>query len=328
MRGIKTTFVLKLLSLGLVAALGLARAEDAAAPAGKALEVSLLEAGNFYIYVDKAANLLSLRTLEYPSRELKNYRAISGLNAGDKISEGDRKTPEGIYFVEGFVPKSQLVPNLHGPAGAALNYPNPVDRINTQTGSGIWIHGVDSEKRLDKRFDTRGCVAMGNSEVLELMKWIKPKHTVVVVVDESSKLSPLGLVDPSGPVGKRVMEWAAAWSSQDTDKYLAFYHDELYARGMSYKKWRAYKHALNERYKFIKVGVKNLRVFKHSKYWVTVFEQTYESDLFQARGMKRLYWVGPEDNLQILAEESFDARQGPVGSFSLETVSMADAFGP
>jgi len=281
-------------------------------------DLKLLEAGEFYVYVDKAANLLSLRSLDYPSREIKQYRAISGLNAGDKIFEGDRKTPEGIYFVEGFVAKSQLVPSLHGPAGAALNYPNPVDRINSQTGSGIWIHGVESEQRLDKRFDTRGCVAMGNPEVLELMKWLRPKHSVTVIVDESSKISPLGLVDPEGPAGKRVREWAAAWSSQDTDRYLDFYHEELYSRGMDFKKWRAYKAALNKRYKFIKVGIRDLRVYKHSKYWVSVFEQVYESDLYQARGMKRLYWVGPEDNLKILAEESFDARQGPVGAFALD----------
>jgi murein L,D-transpeptidase YafK len=277
-----------------------------------------LKSGDFYVYVDKAANLLSLRSLDYPSRELKQFRAISGLNAGDKISEGDRKTPEGIYFVEGFVPKSQLVASLHGPAASALNYPNPVDHINSQTGSGIWIHGVDSDSRLDKRFDTRGCVAMGNTEVVELMQWLKPKHTVVVVVDESSKISPLGLVDPGCPAGKRVMEWAAAWSSQDTDRYLSFYHEELYARGMSFARWRTYKDSLNKRYKFIKVSVRNLRVFKHSKYWVSVFEQVYESDLHQARSQKRLYWVGPEDNLKILAEESFDARQGAPGSFPLD----------
>jgi murein L,D-transpeptidase YafK len=283
-----------------------------------ALHASELASGDFYVYVDKAANLLSLRSLDYPSRELKQFRAISGLNAGDKISEGDRKTPEGIYSVEGFVSRSQLVASLHGPAAASLNYPNPVDRINSQTGSGIWIHGVDSDSRLDKRFDTRGCVAMGNTEVVELMQWLRPKHTVVVVVDESSKISPLGLVDPEGPAGKRVMEWAAAWSSQDTDRYLAFYHDELYSRGMSLTRWRTYKDSLNKRYKFIKVGVRNLRVYKHSKYWMSVFEQVYESNLYQARSQKRLYWVGPEDNLKILAEESFDARQGPPGSFPLD----------
>ncbi len=137
-------------------------------------------------------------------------------------------------------------------------------------------------------------------------------------MDESSQISPLGLVDPEGAVGKRVMDWAAAWSSQDTDRYLDFYHPDLYSRGMDFKKWRAYKAELNRRYKFIRVTVRNLRVFKHSKYWISLFEQIYESDLYQARGMKRLYWVGPEDNLQILAEESFDARQGPVGSFALD----------
>jgi murein L,D-transpeptidase YafK len=281
-------------------------------------DMKLLSSGDFYIYVDKTANQLSLKTLSFPSRVLKNYRAISGLNAGDKIFEGDRKTPEGLYYVDSHVPASRIVRSLHGSAGVSLNYPNPVDRINRQTGSGIWIHGVDSAERLERRFDTRGCVAMDNPEILELKNWVRPQHTIVVIVDESSKLSPLGLVDPDGPIGKRVLDWAEAWSSQDTDAYLDFYHRDLYSRGMNYKRWRAYKHSLNQRYKFIRVTVRNMRVFKHSKYWVSVFEQVYESDVFQSRGMKRLYWVGPEDNLQILAEESFNARQGPPGSFELE----------
>jgi len=280
---------------------------------------ALIESSAFYIYVDKEANSLSLRTLTTPSRELKKYRAISGLNAGDKVSEGDRKTPEGIYFVDAYVPQSRIIRSLHGLAGVSLNYPNPVDRINVQTGSGIWIHGVVSDDRLDKRFDTRGCVAMGNEEIVELKKCVTPNSTTVVIVDHSSDKNPMGLVSDTGQMGNRVRDWAKAWSSQDTDSYLGFYHPDFYSRSMSYKKWRNYKSSLNKRYKFIRVEVNGLQVFKHPKYWVTVFEQVYESDLFQARGMKRLYWVGTEDDARIIAEESFDTQQGPTGSFVLES---------
>jgi murein L,D-transpeptidase YafK len=266
--------------------------------------LELLEKADFYIYVDKKANLLSVRSLDYPAREIKSYRAISGLNAGDKVSEGDRKTPEGIYFVDAHVPPSMIVRSLHGAAGFSLDYPNRVDRINSQTGSGIWIHGVDTEERLERRFDTRGCVAMGNTEVVELKKWVRPKKTPVVIVDESSDRSPMGLVSPTAAAGRRTMEWAQAWSSQDTDAYLEFYHPDFYSRNMNYNQWRTYKNSLNNRYEYIKVEISNLRVFRHSKYWVTVFDQSYESNMYRSRGPKRLYWVGPEDNLRIIAEES------------------------
>lgn len=284
--------------------------------------LALLKSSEFYVYVDKEANLLSVRSLTNPSFEIKRYRAISGQNAGDKMSEGDHKTPEGIYFVDAHVPQSRIVRNLHGAAGVSLNYPNPVDRINTQTGSGIWIHGVESENRLDKRFDTRGCVAMGNKEIVELKEWLKPHVSAVVIVDQSSDMNPMGLMDSEGPLANRVQAWAEAWSSQNTDAYLAFYHSDFYSRSMSYKQWRDYKNSLNKRYKFIRVKLNNLKIYKHSKYWVSVFEQVYESDLFQARGKKRLYWVGTETDAKIIAEETVEMKQGPSGSFVLESVTQ------
>lgn len=282
-------------------------------------DLALLQNSEFYIYVDKEANVLSLRSLSFPSREIKKYRAISGLNAGDKLSEGDRKTPEGIYFIEAHVPQSAIVRSLHGLGGVSLDYPNPADRINAQTGSGIWIHGVDSDARLEKRFDTRGCVAMSNDDILELKKWVRPRSTTVVILDHSSEKNPMGLMSPEGPLGQRVRDWAKAWSSRDTEAYLDFYHPDFYSRSMNYSQWRTYKDSLNKRYKFIRVELKNLKIFKHPKYWVSVFEQVYQSDVFQSRGIKRLYWVGTEDDSRIIAEESVDTKQGLVGSFPLES---------
>jgi murein L,D-transpeptidase YafK len=275
-----------------------------------ALAQTSIEPGSFYIFVDKQANQLTLRTMATPSKVLKSYRAITGENSGDKIKEGDRKTPEGVYFISGLVPDSMIVRNLHGSAGVSLNYPNPADRINQQTGSGIWIHGVESEARLEKRFDTKGCVALGNEDILELKKLVSPGVTPVVIVDNEVANPGMGLISSDHPLKKRILDWARAWSVGTHEEYIAFYHSEFYSRGMNFKRWDNYKKSLKTSYKFIKIDVENLQLFRHPKYTVADFDQIYESDRYRSRGHKRLYLVGPEDSAQIIAEESMTMKPG------------------
>ncbi len=273
-------------------------------------EATLPDPGSFYIFVDKQANQLTLRSLRYPSEILKSYRAITGENPGDKIREGDKKTPEGVYFITGIVPQSLIIPNLHGSAGVSLNYPNPADRINEQTGSGIWIHGVESEARLEKRFDTRGCVALGNVEIVELKKLITPGVTPVLIVESEAAHPGIGLLSENHGLTKRVEEWARIWATGSHEEYIALYHQDFYSRGMNFRQWDSYKKSLKKNYKYIKVTVENLQLFRHPKYTVAAFDQIYESDRYRSRGHKRLYWVGPDDQAQIIAEESMTMRPG------------------
>ena len=76
---------------------------------------------------------------------VKNYRvcALSG-SLGPKRWEGDKMTPEGMYFIDEFNPKSDFHLSL------LLNYPNYLDMIKgdkLKPGGDIYIHG--------------GCVTIG-----------------------------------------------------------------------------------------------------------------------------------------------------------------------
>lgn len=258
---------------------------------------------SFFLVMKKNTNELSVRSFKDPNKVYKIYRAISGTNNGDKEREGDKKTPEGIYFVESRIPNFRLQP-LHGAAAFELNYPNPVDRIHKRTGSGIWIHGVDNENRMQKRFDTLGCIAVSNSDILDLATVLNDyKKIPVVVVGESNPNEPLGFESPGSPLYERVQAWAAAWSSRDPESYLSFYHPDFVSRRMSFSEWKAYKTRLTKAYKSIKVTLENLRVLRHGKYSVAVFDQIYRSDRFASNTRKRLYWVGEGASAQILAEE-------------------------
>ena len=297
------------------------RAETASTPtavpgAPSVPVVSSLEPGSFYLVMVKNKSELTARSFA-DGKILKTYRAISGATPGDKVREGDRRTPEGIYFVEREVPKHRLQ-KLHGPVGYQLNYPNAVDHIFHRTGSGIWIHGVDNEARLERRFDTRGCVVLGNTYVVELGKLLSMRQTPIVIVDdEKPGVDVIGVQPDTGPIGNRIRAWIAAWSSKDAEAYLKFYHPDFHGRGMNYRQWVRYKTTLAKFYTEISVRIRNLKILSHGKYSVAVFEQAYRSDKKQFFTLKRLYFVGNDENAQILAEENVEDRSGDIGSFDL-----------
>jgi murein L,D-transpeptidase YafK len=109
----------------------------------------------------------------------KFYSISSGMQEGDKFEEGDRKTPEGHYYIINLVP-GESQGDLYGPLVFELNYPNSKDLVAGKTGSGIWIHGVQMASELTP---TRGCVSLTNSDVVDLMRWVRV-GTPVVILDQ------------------------------------------------------------------------------------------------------------------------------------------------
>ncbi len=129
---------------------------------------------------------------------VKRYRAAVGGNKGDKVREGDRKTPEGEFYVCVRTHNSKYVLSL------GLSYPNIADarrglrdglisrgdynRIvsairnrrqppwNTKLGGEIMIHG----KRLGGR-DTLGCIALEDEDIRELFPRISLGTKVTIV---------------------------------------------------------------------------------------------------------------------------------------------------
>ncbi len=149
------------------------------------------------IRVQKSARVMTILDLDEP---VKSYRVAVGPVPGPKQREGDRRTPEGRYYVclrqdRGQTPYVRAL---------GLNYPNAKDaqrgyrqglitqdqrdRIiyeidrnrqppwNTALGGEILIHG-----KKDGRSDTLGCIAVEDEEILEIFPRI-PKGTLVVIL--------------------------------------------------------------------------------------------------------------------------------------------------
>ncbi|MEX1298935.1 MAG: L,D-transpeptidase family protein [Desulfotignum sp.] len=96
---------------------------------------------------------------------------------GPKQVEGDKKTPEGIYFlIDEHLDKDLTA--TYGPRAFPTDYPHLLDRRQKKTGYAIWIHGTD--KPLKPR-DTNGCIALENADVLRLSEYVTRYVTPVII---------------------------------------------------------------------------------------------------------------------------------------------------
>ena len=121
--------------------------------------------------------------LLHHDKVLKSYDIGLGFQPqGHKQFEGDGKTPEGVYFVDRFNPRSAY----HLSVG--VSYPNAQDRAFAEAhgrrpGGDIFIHGrgPDGNNLFPRQRDwTAGCIAVSDEEIEEIYAILRPGTQVVI----------------------------------------------------------------------------------------------------------------------------------------------------
>ena len=103
---------------------------------------------------------------------------------GDKQSEGDFKTPEGIYTLDDRNPDSDFFLSIH------ISYPNFRDQREARAkgvapGGQIMIHGQPNEPTYSaayyKKQDwTNGCIAVSNSDMIDI--WLMTPNDIAIEI--------------------------------------------------------------------------------------------------------------------------------------------------
>jgi tetratricopeptide (TPR) repeat protein len=116
---------------------------------------------------------------------LKSYKiALGGNPIGPKERQGDNKTPEGTYVIDGRNRDSRFHLSLH------ISYPNERDKkrakeLGVSPGGDIMIHGIkngfswvgDAHSGVDW---TKGCIAVTDQEIEEIDN-LAPNGTIVEI---------------------------------------------------------------------------------------------------------------------------------------------------
>lgn len=215
------------------------------------------------------------------------FPADMGAQAGDKVAEGDQKTPEGIYFFQTTLEGRKVDFSKYGARIFTMDYPNYFDRLEKKNGHGIWLHAVPDTVSLQR--GSRGCVVVRNSVIEQLAKYIELQHTPIVVVDTVDYLPEKDWFSLRQTTLNWLESWRKAWAAKDIDNYMALYADVFRSNHMNKAQWRRYKEGLNARYKFIEVSLRNVQAFAQGTKVVFRFLQDYASDQKKDLGAKIIY---------------------------------------
>lgn len=134
------------------------------------------------ILVEKGSRKLHLLNNGVPFRTFDI--ALGLAPEGDKEQEGDQKTPEGYYLLDGRNPDSDYFLSIH------ISYPNSSDRATAgksgvSPGGQIMIHGQPNAPTFSAAYYARedwtnGCIAVSNSDMIDI--WLMTPNSVPIEI--------------------------------------------------------------------------------------------------------------------------------------------------
>lgn len=231
----------------------------------------------------------------------KDYDAFTGREKGDKLKEGDLKTPVGIYDI---TEKISKLDSFYGPLAFVTSYPNTYDTYRGKNGSGIWIHGLPTEQERDEF--TKGCIAINNSQIECLDKRIDIDKTLVIISE--SEIQKEITKEKLASILTQLYQWRFNWIYDDINGYLAFYSPDFVRNdGMNFEDFKKYKtriFAKDEKKTIILTNINVLPYPNLDNIYQITFKELYESKSYKFIGNKTLMVKLSENNvIQIFTEK-------------------------
>lgn len=242
-------------------------------------------------------------------RLVADYYSTLGRHGIEKVREGDKKTPVGVYHITAKIPGTQL-PDLYGWGAFPISYPNEWDKRLGKTGYGIWLHGVPAENYSRAPRASDGCVALANPDIEQLSQRVDVGVTPVVIAERLEWVAPDSARAERESFKREFDAWRASWESRDTERYLAHYARDFASDGMDRPAWQAHKRRVNAGKTWIKVSLSNLSVLRSpgkSPLMVVTFDQDYRSSSLSQQSRKRQYWVAENGRWKITYEAELRA---------------------
>lgn len=237
-------------------------------------------------------------------RYVADYYVSIGKNGMEKLREGDKRTPLGVYHVTSRMPQDKLT-DFYGSGAFPINYPNEWDRIRGRNGYGIWLHGTprDTYSRPPRASD--GCIVLANEDLVALADNLQLGTTPVVIADSMNWAKPKDIEMMRADLAGAMERWRRDWESRDTDIYLQHYSRKFSAGDSNLARWSVQKRQVNASKAWIKVGISEVSLLLYpgaEELAVATFDQDYASSNLSNRMKKRQYWIREDGIWKILYE--------------------------
>jgi hypothetical protein len=147
------------------------------------------------LIVEKALQRLTLFALADGLKPILSLPCATGENHGTKNLSGDRRTPEGVYFITEVFADTKIT--IFGSRAYRLDYPNIFDLHAGRGGDGIFIHGTNKELT---PYSTNGCITLDNLDLDQLAPYLEVRNLPVLVINAlgPSNFAIRQLYDPNG----------------------------------------------------------------------------------------------------------------------------------
>ncbi len=232
---------------------------------------------------------------------LDTYVSVGQKGTG-KLREGDGRTPLGVYFVNKNL-KGQPLPDLYGAGALTLNYPNAIDVMRGQTGSGIWLHGTPSAQYARAPWATDGCVVMSNPEMDRLLRLKNVEKTPVLIADKLEWVSPDRSVPDRDAFQKVLNQWIRDRQTSNLDSLKTLYSPQYQRDGKGLSAWwpdiaSAAQVAGNGD----RVALQSVLHWKDTQDYIVVNLTNPNTPKGKAPQQLRMYWAKEGNQWQILYE--------------------------
>lgn len=274
--------------------------------ANKDTSFGYIESFSNVLTCDKGNSTLNLYSTDQNKtfKFIKEYGAFTGKQKGDKVKEGDLKTPIGIYEIVKKLSKETNLDTFYGPLAFVTSYPNIYDSYRGKNGSGIWIHGLPIEQERDEF--TRGCIAINNPNIEGLDKSIDITKTLLIIND--SKIERNISKNTLASILSQLYHWRYTWIYSDIDNYLNFYAPEFVrSDGMNIDSFKNYKTRVFKKIEKKIIIFSDINVVPYpnsANVFQITFKEVYKSDTFEFNGNKTLIVkVDENKKIKILTEK-------------------------
>jgi murein L,D-transpeptidase YafK len=240
-----------------------------------------------------------------------DYYVTIGKNGFGKQTQGDKRTPLGVYFAGQKL--TQPLADMYGDAAYPLNYPNELDQHQNKSGSGIWLHGTPTDTYSRPPRASDGCVVLSNPDLGALAPILQTGKTPVIIADNLEWLDSDKSAEKldaqeaeKQALQKAIERWRKDWVSQNTDEYLSHYSKKFFYSDGGFQKWADYKRGIQASKPKVAIQIEDVSMFAYpaaeQPIVVVNFEQDFKSPSLQNKMRKRQYWVNENNQWKIIYE--------------------------
>jgi len=231
-----------------------------------------------------------------------DYYISVGKAGTSKYTEGDQRTPLGVYYITSNLdPKS--LKDFYGSGALPINYPNVLDSKRGKTGSGIWLHGTPPNQFARAPQATDGCVVLANPDLQHIIRTVEVRTTPVVIASQLKWVAPQSVRAESKPFEDALLGWRNAKTSGNLQQVLTYYTPDFNSNGKTLAQWTpVLKTEINQTQgRTIQLkDVSYLRWTDASDTMVVTFGEV--ADGARVGWTKRQYWIHQNNQWKIFFE--------------------------